>query len=137
MREQSGRGVFETVESVARMHPLGLVAQTGRAVDVAMIGDVEPLGPVVHGHGNDGESGAEGARRGQILGTYLHGPLLPKNVWFADELIARSVGVTPDQLTKLDDRLEDAAHASARRAATRSAPRHSPLARVRARLGRG
>ena len=98
---------------------------------------VEPLGTVVHGHGNDGESGAEGARHGQVIGTYLHGPLLPKNVWFADELIARSVGVTPAELPQLDDRLENAAHASALRAATRSAPSHSPLARVKARLGRG
>ncbi len=103
-----------------------------------LLGDgVEPLGEVVYGNGNDGTSGVEGARRGQIIGTYLHGPLLPKNVWFADELIARAVGVTPAELPTLDDRLEDAAHASARRAARRSAPSHSPLARVRARLGRG
>src|SRR5690606_31587298 len=72
-----------------------------------ILGDVRPLGQVVHGHGNDGESGAEGARRGSVLGTYLHGPLLPKNVWFADELIAAAVGVTPAQLQPLDDRLED------------------------------
>ncbi len=102
-----------------------------------LLGDEQPLGTVVHGHGNDGASGAEGVRRGNIIGTYLHGPLLPKNVWFADELIARAVGVVPDQLAQLDDRLEDAAHASARRAATRSAPSRSPLARVRAKLGRG
>lgn len=103
-----------------------------------LLGDgVEPLGEVVYGNGNDGTSGVEGARRGQILGTYLHGPLLPKNVWFADELIARAVGVVPADLPQLDDRLEDAAHASARRAAKRSAPSHSPLARVKARLGRG
>jgi CobQ-like glutamine amidotransferase family enzyme len=102
-----------------------------------LLGDVEPLGPVVLGHGNDGESGAEGARRGAVIGTYLHGPLLPKNVWFADELIARAVGVTPAELPLLDDRLEDAAHESARRAARRSAPVRSPLARLRGRLGRG
>ncbi|MDO9355519.1 MAG: glutamine amidotransferase, partial [Solirubrobacteraceae bacterium] len=82
-----------------------------------LLGAVEPLGTVVHGHGNDGESGVEGARRGSVLGTYLHGPLLPKNVWFADELIAAAVGTVPAELEQLDDRLEDLAHESARRAA--------------------
>lgn len=102
-----------------------------------LLGQVEPLGKVVHGHGNDGESGAEGARRGTVIGTYLHGPLLPKNVWLADEIIARAVGVVPSALTPLDDRLEDAAHESARRAALRSEPKRSPLARLRASLGKG
>jgi CobQ-like glutamine amidotransferase family enzyme len=102
-----------------------------------MLGDVDPLGAVVHGHGNDGHSGAEGALRGSVVGTYLHGPLLPKNTWFADELIAKAVGVVPAALPQLDDRLEALAHESARRAATRSAPVRSPLARLKASLGRG
>ena len=50
--------------------------------------DAEPLGRVLNGHGNDGHSGYEGARGGNVIGTYLHGPLLPKNAWFADWLIA-------------------------------------------------
>ena len=78
-----------------------------------------PLGRVLHGHGNTGASGTEGVRRGLVIGTYLHGPLLPKNAWFADWLIATATG-TPGgagALPGLDDRLEDAAHASARRAA--------------------
>jgi CobQ-like glutamine amidotransferase family enzyme len=74
-----------------------------------------PLGRVLRGHGNTGSSGAEGVRRDGVLGTYLHGPLLPKNAWFADWLIRRATGV--DELEPLDDRLEDAAHAEARRAA--------------------
>ena len=102
-----------------------------------ILGDEQPLGHVVHGYGNDGESGAEGVLHGTVMGTYLHGPLLPKNTWFADELIARSLGITPAALAPLDDRFEAAAHESARRAARRSAPVHSPLAKVRARLGRG
>lgn len=102
-----------------------------------LLGEVEPLGSVVHGHGNDGSSGQEGARRGTVIGTYLHGPLLPKNVWLADEIIARAVGVVPSELEQLDDLLEDAAHASARRAALRSVPVRSPLARLRASLGKG
>jgi CobQ-like glutamine amidotransferase family enzyme len=75
-----------------------------------------PLGRVLRGHGNDGHSGAEGVRRGNVIGTYLHGPLLPKNAWFADWLIATALGLSTP-LAPLDDRLEDAAHAEARRAA--------------------
>ncbi|HET9102033.1 MAG TPA: glutamine amidotransferase [Solirubrobacteraceae bacterium] len=75
-----------------------------------------PLGRVLRGHGNDGRSGFEGVRRGNVIGTYLHGPLLPKNVWFADWLIATATGL-PRPLAPLDDTLEDAAHAEARRAA--------------------
>ncbi|HEX8120038.1 MAG TPA: glutamine amidotransferase [Solirubrobacteraceae bacterium] len=75
----------------------------------------QPLGRVLKGHGNDGASGFEGVRRGSVIGTYLHGPLLPKNAWFADWLIARATGL--DALEPLGDALEDAAHASARAAA--------------------
>jgi lipid II isoglutaminyl synthase (glutamine-hydrolysing) len=75
----------------------------------------EPLGRVLRGHGNDGRSGHEGVRRGNVIGTYLHGPLLPKNAWFADWLIATALGL--DELAPLDDELEAAAHAQARAAA--------------------
>jgi len=74
-----------------------------------------PLGRVLKGHGNTGSSGAEGVRRDGVIGTYLHGPLLPKNAWFADWLIRRATGI--DELQALDDTFEDAAHAEARRAA--------------------
>ena len=74
-----------------------------------------PLGRILRGHGNTGASGAEGVRRGSVIGTYLHGPLLPKNVWFADWLIATATGTR--DLAPLDDTLEEAAHAGARRAA--------------------
>jgi CobQ-like glutamine amidotransferase family enzyme len=76
----------------------------------------QPLGRVLRGHGNSGASGHEGVRRGTVIGTYLHGPLLPKNAWFADWLIATALGLQV-ALPPLDDRLEDAAHAGARRAA--------------------
>jgi CobQ-like glutamine amidotransferase family enzyme len=77
----------------------------------------QPLGRVLKGHGNDGRSGFEGVLRGTVIGTYLHGPLLPKNAWFADWLLATALDRDPADLQPLDDRLEDAAHASARRAA--------------------
>ncbi|MEA2208719.1 MAG: hypothetical protein QOF54_1196 [Solirubrobacteraceae bacterium] len=76
-----------------------------------------PLGRVLHGNGNDGRSGLEGARRGNTIGTYLHGPLLPKNVWFADWLIAVALRIGLDELAPLDDALEDEAHRGARAAA--------------------
>lgn len=72
-----------------------------------------PLGRVISGHGNDGRSRLEGARTGNAIGTYLHGPLLPKNVWFADWLIARALGMESQQLEPLGDELESQAHASA------------------------
>ena len=50
-----------------------------------------------------------------MIGTYLHGPLLPKNVWLADRLIELALGIELAPLP--DDSLEDAAHAAARRAA--------------------
>ncbi len=72
-----------------------------------------PLGRVLRGHGNDGRSGFEGARSGNTIGTYLHGPLLPKNSWFADWLIAQALGIDETRLTPLDDELELQAHTSA------------------------
>ncbi len=78
--------------------------------------DATPLGRVLSGHGNNGEDGNEGVRDGNIVGTYMHGPLLPKNAWFADRLIAIALGLT-EPLPPLDDDLEAAAHAEARRAA--------------------
>jgi CobQ-like glutamine amidotransferase family enzyme len=75
----------------------------------------DPLGRVLNGHGNNGADGFEGVRAGNVIGTYLHGPLLPKNAWFADWLIRAAIG--PPELAALDDELEDAAHAQARQAA--------------------
>jgi CobQ-like glutamine amidotransferase family enzyme len=75
------------------------------------------LGRVVKGHGNDGRSGFEGARSGNTIGTYLHGPLLPKNAWFADWLIVTALRIEVSELEALDDDLEKAAHLSARHAA--------------------
>ena len=75
----------------------------------------QALGRVLKGHGNNGRDGLEGVQRGNVIGTYLHGPLLPKNIWLADRLIELALGVELEPLE--DDELEDAAHASARRAA--------------------
>jgi CobQ-like glutamine amidotransferase family enzyme len=83
-----------------------------------------PLGRVVHGYGNDGESGYEGCRLGRAIGTYLHGPLLPRNPRLADWLLAQALahrsGGDPPELAPLGDELEAQAHAvSAERARAR------------------
>ena len=87
----------------------------------------EPLGRVVAGFGNDGESGFEGCRVGRAVGTYLHGPLLPRNPWFADwvltQALARQLGIPP-RFDPLPDELEREAHAvSAARARARGGRR--------------
>jgi CobQ-like glutamine amidotransferase family enzyme len=74
-----------------------------------------PLGRVLAGHGNNGRDGFEGVHRDNVVGTYLHGPLLPKNVWLADRLIELALEIALEPLP--DQALEDGAHASARRAA--------------------
>jgi hypothetical protein len=83
----------------------------------------EPLGRVVAGFGNDGESGWEGCRVGRAAGTYLHGPLLPRNPWFADWLLAQALGHRLGEaptFEPLEDGLEREAHAvSAGRARAR------------------
>jgi lipid II isoglutaminyl synthase (glutamine-hydrolysing) len=74
----------------------------------------EPLGRVVAGFGHDGTSGYEGCRVGRAIGTYLHGPLLPRNPWLADWLLAQAIahrtGGEPPTLDALEDDLEAAAH---------------------------
>jgi lipid II isoglutaminyl synthase (glutamine-hydrolysing) len=83
-------------------------------------GGTEPLGRVLKGHGNNGSDGLEGVRRQNLFGTYLHGPLLPKNAWLADRLVELALGRregSEPALEPLDDTLEAAAHASARAAA--------------------
>ena len=51
----------------------------------------EPLGRVISGFGNNGKDGFEGCRVAGAVGTYLHGPLLPRNPWLADWIIARAL----------------------------------------------
>jgi CobQ-like glutamine amidotransferase family enzyme len=85
----------------------------------------EPLGRVVAGFGNDGESGFEGCRAGRVVGTYLHGPLLPRNPWLADWLLAQALAhrtgsAEAPSFEPLPDALEAEAHqVSAQRARDR------------------
>jgi lipid II isoglutaminyl synthase (glutamine-hydrolysing) len=80
------------------------------------LGEAErPLGRVLSGHGNNGRDGFEGVHRDNVVGTYLHGPLLPKNIWLADRLIELALGIELEPLP--DQQLEEGAHAAALRAA--------------------
>ncbi len=77
---------------------------------------MRPLARVCLGYGNNGEDGTEGAVYRHVIGTYLHGSLLPKNPWLADWLIARALARrygAGTELPPLDDRLERAAHDAA------------------------
>jgi CobQ-like glutamine amidotransferase family enzyme len=84
----------------------------------------EPLGRVLNGFGNDGASRYEGCRLGTAIGTYLHGPLLPRNPWLADWLLARALahagaGDAPDLPTLADELEAEAFRVSADRARRR------------------
>lgn len=73
---------------------------------------VMPLGRVLFGHGNNGDDREEGVRYRNVFGTYLHGPLLPKNPYFADLLLELAIlrREADTHLKELDDRLEELAH---------------------------
>lgn len=94
----------------ARQQLAGFENHAGRTV---LDTNSEPLGRVVYGFGNDGRSGEEGCRLGRAIGTYLHGPLLPRNPWLADWLLAQALahasGTESPTLPPLQDDLEHAA----------------------------
>lgn len=93
----------------------------------------KPFGRVIAGHGNNGEDGTEGALRRNSIGTYLHGPLLPKNPRLADLLLALALSPTdpdPAGLDPLDDSLEVAAHEEALEAALRNRKSRSRRSRA-------
>ena len=104
---------------LVRVHPLedgeprelvGFENHGGRTY----LGDAEPLGEVVAGYGNNGKDGAEGARRLNAYGTYLHGSLLPKNPWLTDQLVLNALRRVDDgfELEPLDDVAEETAFES-------------------------
>jgi CobQ-like glutamine amidotransferase family enzyme len=101
-----GDVVVETSESLG-LTPRTLVGFENHSGRTLLGEGVQPLGRVVRGAGNNGEDGTEGAVCGSLVGTYLHGSLLPKNPHLADWIIGRALrrGLEP-----LDDGLELAAH---------------------------
>ncbi|MSO46999.1 MAG: glutamine amidotransferase [Thermoleophilia bacterium] len=103
-----GNVVVETEFDGTRHELVGFENHAGRT----LLGPtVAPLGRVIIGGGNDGTGTTEGCLDGRVVGTYVHGPLLPKNPWLADQLLAwacehRGLSTT---LAPLDDQLECAA----------------------------
>ena len=78
------------------------------------IGDNMPFGKVLYGHGNNGKDAYEGVLYRNVIGTYLHGPLLPKNPHVCDLLLQRALsrkyGVSLTDFPALDDSLEKEAN---------------------------
>jgi lipid II isoglutaminyl synthase (glutamine-hydrolysing) len=74
--------------------------------------NLKPLGKVVAGHGNNGKDQKEGMVYKNCIGTYLHGPILPKNPHLADYLILKALKrkYGREELNLLNDELEIAAH---------------------------
>lgn len=76
------------------------------------IGDNTPLGKVVFGNGNNGEDGGEGVIYKNVIGTYLHGPLFPKNPHLCDYVLKKALERKYGEISleSLDDNAEYAAN---------------------------
>ena len=124
-----GIGLLDVTTQAGKKRFIGdVVVQTGAELDLApntLVGfenhsgrtflgpKAKPLGKTILGHGNNGSDRTEGAVQGGIIGTYLHGSLLPKNPHLADHVIARAVSrrdADASELSHLDDSEELAAH---------------------------
>lgn len=77
--------------------------------------NLQPLGKVLYGYGNNGTDKTEGAVYNNVIGTYLHGSLLPKNPWLTDHLLQKALAYRHQDITlrELDDSLEIEAHRAA------------------------
>ncbi len=104
-----GDVVVET--EIADLKPSSLVGFENHSGRTFLGSNAKPLGRVVIGHGNNGADGQEGCIHGGVIGSYLHGSLLPKNPHLADHLMSSALrrrGVS--ELSPLDDSAELAAH---------------------------
>lgn len=106
-----GNVVAEAVLGDVRHTLVGFENHSGRTyldLEGSRSGAVEPLARVRIGGGNNGRDGMEGARWKGAIGTYLHGPVLPKNPWLADWLILTALRRRDPsaELVQLDDALE-------------------------------
>jgi hypothetical protein len=107
-----GTSVAETADTIGAGRLVGYENHSG----MTELGPgVRPLGRTETGGGNNGTDRTEGAIRDNVIGTYLHGPVLAKSARFADDLLRRALrrrGIS-DQLEPLDDALADQAAAVA------------------------
>jgi CobQ-like glutamine amidotransferase family enzyme len=104
--EVTASRLAQEIEAMTRTKPylVGFENHGGRTT----LGQVEALGRVVYGLGNNGEDGTEGAFYQNAIATYSHGPLLPKNPFVADWLIQTALKLKYQQeikLSPLDDTL--------------------------------
>jgi CobQ-like glutamine amidotransferase family enzyme len=112
--------------------PIDVVGFENHAGRTVLGPGVEPFGSVIHGGGNLGDGSVEGAVYRNAVGTYLHGPLLPKNPRVADHLIIAALAHRygfAEPLAPLDDVVEMGAH---RIAFERSAQEGDPASAGRA-----
>lgn len=100
-----GNYAFKTKEGI---EVVGFENHSGRTY---LGKDLEPLGKIIKGFGNNGEDGTEGVRFKNTLGTYSHGPVLPKNPQLADLLISKALEnkYGKSDLVPLTDTLEQKA----------------------------
>jgi hypothetical protein len=102
------------------------------------LGAARPLGRVLLGFGNNGQDGGEGVRAGRVIATYLHGPVLPKNAWLTDHLLALALEhAHGGPLTPLAHPREDAAQGEAVLVAERDARHRGRRGRAARRLRPG
>lgn len=101
-----------TIQDNQRTQPSTLVGFENHSGQTYLGSGLTALGKVLVGYGNNGRDNAEGVRYKNVFGTYLHGPLLPKNPDFADLILQQALdrrGYT-EKIELLDDRLERLAH---------------------------
>jgi CobQ-like glutamine amidotransferase family enzyme len=106
-----GDVIVDTESTDLNLTPTTLVGFENHSGRTFLGPNARPLGSLRLGFGNNGSDGTEGCLQGGVLGTYLHGSLLPKNPHLADHLInsaLRRRGVA--DLSPLDDSVELAAH---------------------------
>lgn len=101
----------------SRISPQPIVGYENHGGRTHLGAGVDPLGRVLFGHGNDGTSGQEGCLYRNVVGTYVHGPLLPKNPGVADWLLSQALERHwgTGELEPLDDTEELAANETMRR----------------------
>lgn len=95
-----------------RLNPIQTVVGFENHSGQTFLGKAKPLGKVVKGFGNNGKDGLEGVLYQNVFGTYLHGPLLPKNPHLTDHLLQLALERRwhVRSIAPLDDSLELAAH---------------------------
>ena len=110
-----GNLIIQLNQGLGNLQPNTLVGFENHSGQTFLGPEINPLGKVVKGFGNNGEDGLEGAWYKTFFGCYLHGSLLPKNPHFADYLIELALKRRePDfKLKKLNDDLELKAHQTA------------------------